>query len=311
MHAYLDLAHLGKNQWWRYLLAVLLMLFFWQLLGAIPFALLLGWYLLDGDPSTDLGAYGPVGGDETAVFVVSMLASVFFLVGIFLAVRYIHGRPLRTLVTPAASIDWRRAGQGFLVWFVIVALLSLAEALLYPGRYAWSLDLRRFVPFVFLALVLVPLQTSAEELFFRGYLLQWVGLRLRNIWLLSLVSGLLFGSMHIMNPEFQFNPLLLSFYYFLMGAVPAYVTLRDGRLELALGFHAANNLFAALFANYEITVMPSPSLFTIQTQDVVFAVLATSVGLLAFVLILVGPRRGQKRQSSEADDQAAGTAVRS
>ncbi|MEZ0397342.1 MAG: CPBP family intramembrane glutamic endopeptidase [Anaerolineales bacterium] len=299
MHPYLDLARLGRNDWWRYLLAVLLILIFWQFLGAIPLALLLGWYLLDGDPATDLGAYGPTG-DETSIFVASMLASVFFLAGIFLAVRYIHARPLRTLITPAPAPDWRRAGQGFLVWFVIVALLSLAEALLYPGRYVWTLDLRRFVPFVFLALILIPIQTSAEELFFRGYLLQWAGLRLRNIWLLSAFSGLVFGAMHTPNPEFQFNPLLLSIYYFLMGAVPAYVTLRDGRLELALGFHAANNLFAALFANYEVTVMPSPSLFTIQTQDVIFAVLATCLGLLAFVLIFVGPLGGQRRENAGA-----------
>lgn len=292
MNAYLDLVRLGQNNWWRYLLSVTLILLFWQFLGAVPFALLLGWYLLDGDPTTDLETYG-LRGDETSIFVVSMLASVFFLVGIFLAVRYIHNRPLRTLITPAPALDWRRAGQGFLVWFVIVALLSLAEALLYPGRYVWTPDLRRFVPFVFLALILIPIQTSAEELFFRGYLLQWIGLRLRNIWLLSAISGLIFGLMHTLNPEFQFNPLLLSVYYFLMGAVPAYVTLRDGRLELALGFHAANNLFAALFANYEVTVMPSPSLFTIQTQDVTFAVPAACLGLLVFVLMFVGPLRAR------------------
>ncbi len=292
MHAYLDLVRLGKNDWWRYLLSVVLILLFWQFLGAVPFALLMGWYLLDGDPATDLDTYG-LRGDETSIFIVSMLASVFFLAGIFLAVRYIHGRPLRTLITPAPALDWRRAGQGFWVWFVIVALLSLAEALLYPGRYVWTPDLRRFLPFVFLALILIPIQTSAEELFFRGYLLQWVGLRWRNIWLLSALSGLIFGSMHTLNPEFQFNPLLLSVYYFLMGAVPAYVTLRDGRLELALGFHAANNLFAALFANYEITVMPTPSLFTIQTQDVLFAVPAACFGLLVFVLIFVDPLRAR------------------
>jgi membrane protease YdiL (CAAX protease family) len=297
MQTYLDLARLGKNDWWRYVLGVIVIFLTWQLVGAIPFILLAGWYLSDGNPDTGLGPFGLVGGDETLVFVASMLTSVFFLAGIFLAVRYLHNRPLRTLITPAPKIGWRRIGQGFWVWFLIVALLSALEAWLYPGRYVWTLDLRRFIPFVFLACLLIPIQTSTEELFFRGYLMQGLGLRLRNIWLLSIISGLIFGSMHIMNPEFQFNPPLLFVYYFLMGAIPAYVTLRDGSLELALGFHAANNLFAALFANYEVTVMPSPSLFTIQTQDVVFAVLASVVGLLAFVWIFVGPLR---RPSSAA-----------
>lgn len=291
MNAYLDLARLGKNDWWRYGLGVIVIFLAWQVVGAIPAILLVGWYVVDGNPNTDFGSYGPIGGDETLVFVVSMLASVFFLLGIFLAVRYIHARPFRTLITPAPVVGWRRLGQGFLVWFLIVALLSVLEAWLYPGRYVLTFDLGRFIPFLFLALVLIPIQTSAEEFFFRGYLLQGLGLRLRNPWVLSAISGLLFGSMHILNPEFQLNPPLLFLYYFLMGAAPAYVTLRDGRLELALGFHAANNLFAALFANYEVTVMPSPSLFTIQTQDVVFSVLAACVGLLVFVLIFVGPWR--------------------
>jgi membrane protease YdiL (CAAX protease family) len=70
--------------------------------------------------------------------------------------------------------------------------------------------------------------------------------------------------------------------------VMAYVTLRDGRLELALGLHAANNLFAALFANYSVTVMPTPSIFTVNTLDVVYSVSTAVFGLIVFVLVFSG-----------------------
>jgi membrane protease YdiL (CAAX protease family) len=163
------------------------------------------------------------------------------------------------------------------------------EALLYPGRYVLTLDLHRTIPFVFLALVLVPIQTSAEELFFRGYILQGVGLRLRNIWILSAISGFVFMVPHFLNPEASVNYGLMGFYYFFIGAVMAYISLRDGRLELALGLHAANNLFAALIANYTVTVMPTPSLFTVNTLDAVYSVPAAAIGLIAFVLIFIGP----------------------
>jgi membrane protease YdiL (CAAX protease family) len=128
-------------------------------------------------------------------------------------------------------------------------------------------------------------------LFFRAYILQGVGLRLRNIWILSAISGFLFMAPHLLNPEARVNYGLMGFYYFFMGAVMAYVTLRDGRLELALGLHAANNLFSALFANYSITVMPTPSLFTVNTLDVVYSVLAAVIGLILYMLIFVGPLR--------------------
>ena len=169
--------------------------------------------------------------------------------------------------------------------------MSLVEAFLYPGRYIWTLNLRRFIPFSFLALILIPIQASAEELFFRGYLLQSVGLRLRNIWILSAISGFLFMLPHFLNPEARVNYGLMGFYYFFIGAVMAFVTLRDGRLELAIGLHTANNLFSALVANYSVTVLPTPSMFTVKELDAVYSVIAATVGLLVFMLIFISPAR--------------------
>jgi hypothetical protein len=246
--------------------------------------------------------------DQTLYFVVSMLASVAFLVGIFLAVRFIHERPFRTLITPARRVDWPRLFQGFAVWFVIAALTAALEALLYPGRYVLTLDLPRFIPFALLALILIPIQTSTEEFFFRAYLLQGFGLRLRNIWVLSVLSGLIFGLPHLLNPEASANYFLMGLYYVSMGAVLACVALREGRLELVLGLHAANNLFAALFANYEISVMPSPSMFTIGELDVVYSVGTGILGLLVFALVfLVLLRRKQPPAEISPASPAPGT----
>ena len=288
MNTYLDLARQGKTGWRRFVMAVVLILFLWQILGALPSIFLLLWVLADGNLQTSVSPAGQfVGVQPILSFGVVMLASVFFLLGIFLAIRFIHRRAFRALITPARSIAWGRFFQGFAVWFVLSGLMSLAEAFLYPGRYVWNLDLRLTIPFALLALFLVPIQTSAEELFFRGYILQGLGLRLRNIWILSAISGVIFMVPHLLNPEARVNYGLMGFYYFLIGAVMAYVTLRDGRLELALGLHAANNLFSVLVANYTVTVLPTPSLFTVITLDAVYSVSAAVIGLLVFVLIFV------------------------
>jgi membrane protease YdiL (CAAX protease family) len=270
----------------------MLILFLWQIIGALPSVFLLIWVLADGNPQTGVSPAGQfVGVEPILSFAVVMLASVLFLLGIFLAIRLIHRRPFLTLITPARAIDWRRFFQGFAVWFALAAMMSLVEAVLYPDRYVLTLDLHRFIPFAFLALILIPIQTSAEELFFRAYILQGVGLRLRNIWILSAISGFLFMVPHLLNPEARTSYGLMGFYYFFIGAVMAYITLRDGRLELALGLHAANNLFSALFANYTVTVMPTPSLFTVNSLDAVYSVSTAVIGLITFVLIFVGPLR--------------------
>ncbi len=294
MQAYLDLARQGKNDWWRLVLAVFLMLFMWQILGSLPTAALYFWGVVKGGLRVYGGTGALPGMDTLTGFVALMLASVFFTCGIFLAMRFIHRRRLRTLITPAHSIVWGRLFQGFGLWFVLAALMSVVEALLYPGRYVWSLDMRRFVPFVFLALIFIPIQTGAEELFFRGYILQAAGLRLRNIWVLSTISGLLFGLPHLVNPEASVNYPLFGFYYFAFGFSLAYISLRDGRLELALGAHAANNLFSVIFANYTITALPSPSLFTITVLDAVYSVPAALIGMVIFVWVFAVPLRGKE-----------------
>lgn len=56
-------------------------------------------------------------------------------------------------------------------------------------------------------------------------------------------------------------------------------------MELALGVHAANNLFIALFANYTITALRSPSLFTIQELDPVYGLISLVVGSILFFII--------------------------
>jgi uncharacterized protein len=301
MNAYLDLARQGRIGWRCFLLAVLLVLFSWQVVGALPAIFLLSWVLGDGNPQTSITPTGQfVGVDPAFGFFASMLASVFFLFGIFLGIRFIHQRAFRSLITPARAISWRRFFQGFAAWFTLSGLMSLAEAVLYPGRYVLTFDMQRIIPFAFLALILVPIQTSAEELFFRGYILQGVGLRLRNIWTLSAISGMIFMLPHFLNPEAHINFGLMGFYYFLIGAVMAYVTLRDGRLELAMGLHAANNLFSFLVANYTITALPSPSIFTVGTLDPIYSVSAAVLGLMVFIVIFAGSfGRGLRREDLE------------
>ncbi len=299
MSGYLNLAKTGKNEWWRYVLAILTMLFAWQLIGAVPTVLLILWVMLDGDPTTSVTATGSFPGVDTNLsFTVMMLASWAFMGGIVLAMRVIHQRKTLTLVTSENAVNWRRLFQGFAAWFFLAAAVGILEALLYPGRYVFTPDLIRLIPFIFLAFIFIPIQTSTEELFFRGYILQSFGLRLRSHILLSLISGFIFMLPHLLNPEARLNYLLMSLYYFSLGAAMAYITLKDGRLELALGMHAANNLFTGLFANATVTVMPTPALFTVVELDTVYSTIASLVAIVIFLIIFQGPLRRKDQTTS-------------
>jgi membrane protease YdiL (CAAX protease family) len=176
---------------------------------------------------------------------------------------------------------------GFTFWFVIACLVSLFEAILYPNRYNSSFDPIPFLVFFFFAILLIPIQAACEELFFRGYLMQGLGLRIRGIIVLPVISGIIFGALHLWNPEMTETngSWLLAATYFLIGLFAAVITLLDGGLELALGLHVANNLYTALVANYTVSALPSESIFTVNVIDPFYGFFSLCIGLLIFYLL--------------------------
>ena len=115
-----------------------------------------------------------------------------------------------------------------------------------PENYVYNFKLVPFLIFLFLGLILIPLQTSFEEYFFRGYLMQGLGLATKSRWFPFVFTSIAFGLMHIANPEVGKMGYIILIYYVGTGFFLGILTLMDEGLELALGFHAANNLFGAL-----------------------------------------------------------------
>jgi membrane protease YdiL (CAAX protease family) len=205
------------------------------------------------------------------------------LAGLVVTVTLIHRRPLRSLVTPDARVDLRRAGRGALVWAGVAVATVGIEHLLFPARYYLSLDLERFLPFLAAVLVLTPIQCATEELVFRSYAMQGLGLVTRRPALIAVASSLIFAVPHLMNPEVgQHGALIMAANYFTIGLLLATVTLRDGRLELAIGLHAVNNVLLALVANYEGSALMTESIFTARDLDPVYSLLTLIAGALVF-----------------------------
>jgi membrane protease YdiL (CAAX protease family) len=283
-NSFLDGANLGKNDWWRYLLTVIVVGFAAFVIGAVPLFIGLMYVMLDGSAAT---TYDPATGallgiNPTLAFALLMGPFAAWLVALVGSVALFHRRHPRTLVRAGAPIRWGRAALGGAVWVVLVAIMAVVEALMFPGRYSFTPNLPVLLPFALVALVLIPIQTSAEELLFRSYLLQGVGRLNRQPVVLAVLSGLLFALPHAANPEVSVSFWPVMGFYFIFGAGLALFTLRDQGAELALGVHAANNLFTALFANFEGSALQTPALFMASGFDPWFNLIGTAVALLIF-----------------------------
>lgn len=272
---FLDLVHQGKNRWWRYLAAILVILFFGQILGASFLGILVYKVTNDDDPAT---YFDPVkiriaGVNPLITFIALNFSFIFLLIGIFIAVEFIHLRTIKTLFTPHRKINWRRVFQGFLFFFIFSGIASVVEYYLYPGSYQIVFDQKKYIPFLVAALILTPLQTTAEEVLMRGYVLQSTGIFFRNPIILSILNGLIFASLHLINPEATQNPLMAMLNYFIVGVFLTFITLKDNGLELAMGIHAAINLYAATIVNYADSAVETESIFLVNKLNLEFGLM--------------------------------------
>lgn len=283
---YLNASHQGKNQWWRYLVGILLTSSFYLVMGSI--AMVIIFVVSNRVSSTELlnsavleknfEAFLKI--PSVSAYVAVNMPSLFGAIGLLITVAFIHQRKFTSLVRADLSIKWRRLFAGFAVWGVITFLFTGVDYLLNSKNYVFSMTQDWFLCLP-IALILTPIQTSFEELFFRGYLMQGMALILRNRVALIIVNGVLFMIPHLGNPELQRGG-ILAVYYFIFGAALAALAIRDNGLELPLGIHAANNLQFLLF-NTKDSALPAPSIWQVQTSNQPIVDIALTVLVFAIV----------------------------
>lgn len=258
---YIKQAFKVEHDWWLYLVGVLLV-FIGSQLGQIPFliAIITKSMANGGDLSSlDYDAMMSILDLNLSLFLL-LLSFAIGLVVVFLVVKYIHKQTLRSLTTSRAKIDWSRFWFAFLIWGVTTACFILLEYYSSPVNYTFNFKPIPFLILVLISVVFIPLQTSFEEYLFRGYLMQGLGVLAKNRWVPLIFTSTIFGLLHIANPEIDKLGYALLVHYIGTGFLLGIMTLMDEGLELALGFHAANNLIAALLLTADWTAFQTHSI---------------------------------------------------
>jgi len=259
----------GLNELWRYLIGILIVFCFY-FLGQLPLYGIVFWKF---SSDTSLGEealaqfesnldFEMLGLNKNIGFLLLILMFGFALFGLYLVVKYLHQKDLKTYITSNERIDFRKIFFGFGLWMIISVLLEAISYLLSPETYSFRWIPDSFIPLLIISIVFLPIQTSFEELFFRGYIMQGITFFAKNKWLPILLSSIFFGLVHGTNPEVaKYGFWTMQFYYIIAGLFLALITVLDDGLELALGVHAATNIFGATLFTYEGSVLQTDSLF--------------------------------------------------
>ena len=260
---YIEQAYKGKNEWYHWLFTIVIVFFGWQVLGVLPLVLAAAGKSESIAQFTEFAKdnFMTAGLDKNFLLLLLLVMFLFGLMFLFIGVKYIHQRSFTSLITSRAKVDWKRFFYGFFVWGILAVGMTYASILLAPENFIWNFNATPFFILVAISFIFIPFQTSFEELLFRGYFMQGIGVLAKNRWVPLLVTSLVFGLLHGTNPEVAKLGQITMVFYIGTGLFFGIVTLMDEGTEIALGLHAINNITAAFFVTTDWTVFQTDALY--------------------------------------------------
>jgi membrane protease YdiL (CAAX protease family) len=168
----------GKNNTWRYLLTMVLVFIAIQF-ASIPLVIA-AYFEVDGDlEKFEEGAkssFMNIGMNSSLFLFLMIFTFMIGLLALFLCIKYMHKKKFVSIVTSRNRIDWKRVFFAFALWGSISVVSIFIGMYLSPEDYTWNFKPAPFFTLLFVSFVFLPFQTSAEELIFRGYLMQGFGI---------------------------------------------------------------------------------------------------------------------------------------
>lgn len=227
---FLTLSKKGKNDWWRILLFIISLI-------ALPTIVSL---ILD---NIEFPNFTDKESELTLDIVVEGFAFSIVLIGVFFAIKLIHKRSFSTL-NGTGLFQTKEFLEGVTIWGLLIVIGSLINQ---KGQWEYFIDnglnssLIFILPIVILA---IGIQSYAEEVVFRGYLLQTLFLRIKNVALLILVCSSIFGILH------GLDGLAAIIGTTIFGCLFCYIVLKRNNLAFAAGAHLIHNfLFIYVLAD--------------------------------------------------------------
>ena len=278
---FIQQAYKGINEWWAYLVTIIILFFGWQFIGVLPLFGTAFYYANDTAEfmASANDSFATLGIDSNLYLLLIIVSFLAGLLSLFFGIIKIHKRKVITLITSRDAIDWHRIIYAFTLWALIGVVIIAIGYFTSPEDYVWNFKPVPFFLLVLISFLFLPIQTSMEELLFRGYLMQGFGTWFKKSFVALILTSVIFGLLHGLNPEVEKLGWISMVYYIGTGLVLGIFTLMDEGTELALGFHAANNIVAAVLVTANWTVFQTDALLVDTSEP--------SVGWEMFVPVLI------------------------
>ena len=270
-----------KNFWYYILGSFIIILF--STFGQIP----LMFYLPSEIPSPDSNPMDILKGipSNLRLFLI-LISSAITIPGIWLTVTKLHDLPFISVITGRKKIDFERILYSFMIWGTAISTLVFLDYSLNPDDYQVNFKVKEFIILFIIAISLIPIQISVEEIVFRGYLMQGFGNWFNSRFMALFLSSTVFGLLHFSNPEIDALGNKFIVQYITAGFILGIIALMDDGLELSLGLHAAQNLIGVLLLTADWTVLQTESILK-YTADPEIRTVDLLISLSLYLIVLI------------------------
>jgi uncharacterized protein len=267
---YIKQAFKGNNEFWRYFITFLIVIAA-QFIGSLPLTIVIALKATSINAIKDFrDTLNPesLGLSQNIGLILLLLPWVLTFFALIISMKYIHGHSLAHVFTFKSRFRWKNFFWATLIWGLLLLISEVVYYQIEPENYSFNFNAQNFFPLLIIALFMIPLQAGAEELYFRGNLMQGFALLSRSRIVALLVTSVFFGMMHLGNPEVkQFGIASSMAYYIGFGLFMGLLVLLDGGLEMPLAIHAINNIYGAVFVGYSGSVLQTPALFKVTKYN--------------------------------------------
>lgn len=204
-----------------------------------------------------------LGLDSNLYLFTMLFPFIIGLITFILLIKPLNQKSLMCVINGTSSFRWNRYFISALVWLIISTLFLFIYIKLDPLNFKVNnRSIVTLAPLIMMSVLFIPFQAAFEEIFCRGYLMQGFAVLAGNRWVPLIMTSLIFGLMHFLNPEvseFGFGTMMPQ--YILFGLIFGLITILDDGIEAAMGAHAANNLFLCVTVTHESSALQTPALY--------------------------------------------------
>ncbi len=203
-----------------------------------------------------------LGISQNAGFLLMLFPFLIALGTFILLIKPLNKRSLIAVINGTNSFRWNRMLISALVWAIFSAIYLFAYMKTDPSNFSLNNTGKTLIPLIIISVVCIPFQAAFEEIIFRGYLMQGFTVMVNNRFFPLIMTSLLFGLMHGMNPEVRdFGFWTMIPQYVLFGVIFGIMTVLDDGIETAIGAHAANNAFLCIMVTNDSSALQTPAVF--------------------------------------------------